>query len=57
MFICRSGGRSHQAAAAASAAGYTESFNVLEGFEGEVDPQGHRGTVGGWRKAGLPWRS
>jgi len=28
---------------------------VLEGFEGEKDPQGHRGTVGGWRFAGLPW--
>lgn len=57
MFICRSGARSHLAAAAASAAGYTGSYNVLEGFEGEIDPQGHRGTVGGWRKAGLPWRS
>lgn len=57
MFICRSGARSHLAAAAACAAGYTGSYNVLEGFEGEVDPQGHRGTVGGWRKAGLPWRS
>lgn len=55
MFICRSGGRSHAAAAAASQAGYTESYNVLEGFEGDRDPQQHRGTLGGWRRAGLPW--
>jgi len=55
MFLCRSGARSHQAAAAATQAGYPNSYNVLEGFEGEKDPQGHRGTVGGWRFAGLPW--
>lgn len=55
MFICRSGARSHAAASAASAAGYTQAFNVLEGFEGDKDQQGHRNTVGGWRAAGLPW--
>jgi rhodanese-related sulfurtransferase len=55
MFLCRSGARSHQAAAAATQAGYPNSFNVLEGFEGEKDPHGHRGTVGGWRFADLPW--
>ena len=55
MFICRSGARSHGAAEAAMRAGWTETYNVLEGFEGEKDAQGHRGTVSGWRKAGLPW--
>jgi rhodanese-related sulfurtransferase len=55
MFICRSGGRSHNAAMLAMQAGYTESYNVLEGFEGDKDEQGHRGTRGGWRVAGLPW--
>src|SRR5258706_7550669 len=55
MVLCRSGARSHHAAAAASQAGYPNSYNVLEGFEGEKDPHGHRGTVGGWRFAGLPW--
>ena len=30
-------------------------FDVLEGFEGELDEQFHRGTLGGWRHAGLPW--
>ena len=55
MFICRSGGRSHAAAAAAAAAGYTQCYNVLEGFQGDKDAQGHRDRVGGWRFAGLPW--
>lgn len=55
MFICRSGGRSHQAAAAATRAGYPDCYNVLEGFEGDRDAQGHRNNLGGWRAAGLPW--
>jgi rhodanese-related sulfurtransferase len=55
MFICRSGARSHEAALAATAAGYAQVFNVLEGFEGDRDGGGHRNTVGGWRAAGLPW--
>jgi rhodanese-related sulfurtransferase len=55
MFICRSGARSHGAAAAATQAGYTQAFNVLQGFEGDKDAEQHRNTVGGWRAAGLPW--
>jgi rhodanese-related sulfurtransferase len=55
MFLCRSGARSHNAAAEATQAGYPNSYNVLEGFEGEKDPHGHRGALGGWRFAGLPW--
>ena len=55
MFICRSGARSHHAANAATRAGWKEAYNVLEGFEGDKDAEGHRSTVGGWRKAGLPW--
>jgi len=55
MFICRSGGRSHHAAIAATQSGFHHSYNVLEGFEGDKDPQGHRNTAGGWRVAGLPW--
>ncbi len=55
FFICRSGARSHSAAAAATQAGYQSCFNVLEGFEGDKDPDGHRNTLGGWRAAGLPW--
>lgn len=55
MFLCRSGARSHSAAEAATRAGWRECYNVLEGFEGNKDTQQHRNTVGGWRKAGLPW--
>ena len=55
MFLCRSGARSHSAAEAALRAGWKETYNVLEGFEGDKDPHGHRNTVNGWRKAGLPW--
>ena len=55
MFLCRSGARSHNAATEATQAGYPNSYNVLEGFEGEKDPHGHRGALGGWRFAGLPW--
>ena len=55
MFMCRSGARSHSAAEAATRAGWKEAYNVLEGFEGDKDAEQHRNTVGGWRKAGLPW--
>jgi len=55
MFLCRSGARSHAAAEAASRAGWRECYNVLEGFEGDKDSEQHRNTLGGWRKAGLPW--
>ena len=54
MFICRSGVRSNQAAIAALESGYVNCFNVLEGFEGDKDSNGHRGVQGGWKAAGLP---
>ena len=53
-FICRSGVRSVAAAEAATAAGWPQSHNVLEGFEGPHDAQHHR-AVSGWKVAGLPW--
>ena len=55
MFICRSGARSHNAAEAATRAGYRTCYNVLEGFEGDKDAHQHRNTVNGWRSHGLPW--
>ena len=55
MFICRSGARSHNAAIAATQAGYADSYNVLEGFEGDKDADGHRNILNGWRARGLPW--
>lgn len=55
MFLCRSGVRSHHAAIAVTRAGYTNAYNVLQGFEGDKDPNGQRNRLGGWRAAGLPW--
>jgi rhodanese-related sulfurtransferase len=55
MFLCRSGARSHNAAMLATRAGYREAFNILEGFEGELDGERHRGQQGGWRHHKLPW--
>jgi rhodanese-related sulfurtransferase len=55
LLICRSGGRSHTAAAAATAAGFQRVYNVLEGFEGKLDAERRRGRVDGWRWHGLPW--
>ena len=55
-FICRSGARSLAAGQAAQAAGFPHAYNVADGFEGPVDPQGHRGVVAGWKADGLPWR-
>jgi rhodanese-related sulfurtransferase len=55
LLLCRSGNRSAAAAAAATAAGFQHVFNVAEGFEGELDPNGQRGRLGGWRFHGLPW--
>ena len=55
LLICRSGARSANAAGALAEAGYGNCWNVAEGFEGDKDTAGHRGTVGGWKAAGLPW--
>ncbi|WP_292934324.1 rhodanese-like domain-containing protein [Noviherbaspirillum sp.] len=55
LFLCRSGVRSRHAAKLATEHGYQNCFDILEGFEGDKDAEGHRKTVGGWCKAGLPW--
>jgi rhodanese-related sulfurtransferase len=55
-FICRSGARSMSAAQAAQAAGFPHVYNVADGFEGPLDADGHRGSAGGWKASGLPWR-
>jgi rhodanese-related sulfurtransferase len=55
LFLCRSAHRSAEAAAAATRAGFTACYNVLEGFEGDLDANRQRGHIGGWRCAGLPW--
>lgn len=55
IFItCRSGSRSAVAARMLIAAGYTNVWNLTEGFEGDKSPDGSR-SANGWRNAGLPW--
>jgi len=54
-FLCRSGVRSHHAAALATSHGFVAAYNILEGFEGDRNPDGQR-RVNGWQMAGLPWR-
>jgi len=61
FFICRSGVRSMAAAqsVAASMAAQGDSVhctNIAEGFEGDIDQNGQRGRVNGWKVRGLPWR-
>jgi rhodanese-related sulfurtransferase len=55
LLLCRSGVRSIAAARRATELG-VQAYNILEGFEGDPDAQGHRGRTGGWRLRGLPWR-
>ena len=55
ILICRSGNRSREAGTTLEEAGFTQVYNVLHGFEGELDDTHHRGTLNGWRHEGLPW--
>lgn len=55
LLICRSGKRSLEAGETLVADGLTEIYNIEDGFEGELDNDHHRSSVGGWRHAGLPW--
>lgn len=55
LLICRSGQRSASAAAALTERGFQRCYNVAEGFEGDKDDEGHRGSLGGWKVRGLPW--
>ena len=61
LFLCRSGGRSMQAAMAVAdhfaGQGKTVTcLNIAEGFEGDVDASGHRGDHNGWKARRLAWR-
>lgn len=56
LFLCRTGQRSHAAAALATEAGYADCYNILEGFEGDKSGAGQRRSTSGWCAAGLPWQ-
>lgn len=55
VLICRSGKRSREAGQLLIKEGFTQVYNIKDGFEGELDEQHHRSSVGGWRFEGLPW--
>jgi rhodanese-related sulfurtransferase len=55
LLLCRSGVRSVAAARRATELGLP-AYNILEGFEGDLDEKSQRGHRGGWRYHGLPWR-
>ena len=55
VLICRSGNRSLDAGEALEKAGFTDVYNVLHGFEGDLDERHRRNTSNGWRFDDLPW--
>ena len=55
VLICRSGQRSVDAGIELEKAGFSDVYNVLEGFEGALDEDITAGRLGGWRKENLPW--
>jgi len=55
LFLCRTGGRSNQSANLASSLGYSKCYNIINGFEGDLDSKNHRGLVNGWKASNLPW--
>jgi rhodanese-related sulfurtransferase len=54
ILICRSGDRSARGANRLAEDGYTQVYSVIDGFEGDMSPEGRR-AVNGWKNAGLPW--
>ena len=55
VLICRSGKRSLEAGEVLIKENFAEVYNVLEGFEGDLDENHQRSSLGGWRFHGLPW--
>lgn len=55
-FLCKTGGRSTDAAIAATAAGYAQCYNIEGGFEGDINSNHQRGQVNGWKASRLPWQ-
>lgn len=56
FFLCKTGGRSLDAACAMAQLGYRYCFNIMHGFEGDLDGHQHRGTINGWKASSLPWK-
>ena len=54
ILMCRSGSRSARAADLLGQLGYTSVYSVVDGFEGDKDPDGVR-SVNGWKNSKLAW--
>ena len=54
FLICRSGNRSCDAAEFLASRGFTNCFNVTDGFDGENGPNHQRSTINGWKYYKLP---
>jgi rhodanese-related sulfurtransferase len=55
ILICRSGNRSDEAGKLLVDEGIRNVFHIDDGFEGKLDENHHRSTLGGWRYNDLPW--
>jgi rhodanese-related sulfurtransferase len=56
IFLCRTGGRSQEAAICAIQLGYAEAYNISYGFDGELNSKQQRGKINGWKADNLPWK-
>lgn len=55
VLFCRSGQRSIDAGLALEKAGLSNVYNMLNGFEGDLDQHHQRSVLNGWRFDGLSW--
>ena len=55
-FICRSGNRSNNAAEFLASRGFSNCFNVIDGFEGKLNHECQRALIDGWQFNNLPWK-
>jgi rhodanese-related sulfurtransferase len=55
FFLCKSGGRSMQAASYCINCGYQNCYNIISGFEGDLNDHHQRGKINGWKASNLPW--
>ena len=55
LMLCRSGKRSELAATLAEESGFTDVYNIIDGFESDKDQRGRRSTLNGCRFHQLPW--
>ena len=55
-FICRSGNRSNNAAKFLASRGFSNCFNVIDGFEGKINHESQRALIDGWQFNNLPWK-